>query len=152
MNYELRFCLRRCFFCGTFIYCNFCHSRSPGPHWSQRCWRSAFSYPSSRGGPAMFSEDERAHGAGATSSEAAPGKHGTSSVVDDSPAAEVAHDLVWRKSSWSAFNGDCVEVAGLRGGLVGVRDSKDRTGSVLIISGEAWQAFLDNIKNHNIIS
>jgi hypothetical protein len=100
----------------------------------------------------MFSEDERAHGAGATSSEAAPGKHGTSSVVDDSPAAEVAHDLVWRKSSWSAFNGDCVEVAGLRGGLVGVRDSKDRTGSVLIISGEAWQAFLDNIKNHNIIS
>lgn len=100
----------------------------------------------------MFSPDERAHGAGAPSSEAAPKKHGGNSVVEESPAAEVSHDLVWRKSSWSAFNGDCVEVAGLGGGLVGVRDSKDRTGSVLVTSSEAWQAFLDNIKNHNITS
>jgi hypothetical protein len=100
----------------------------------------------------MFSRYERALGAGATSSEAAPEKHGGNSVVDDSPAAEVSHDVVWRKSSWSAFNGDCVEVAGLGGGLVGVRDSKDRTGSVLIISSEAWQLFLDNIKTHSITS
>jgi hypothetical protein len=100
----------------------------------------------------MFSLDKRAHGAGATSSGAAPEKHGGDSVVDDSPAAEVSRDVVWRKSSWSAYNGDCVEVAGLGGGLVGVRDSKDRTGSVLITSSEAWQALLDNIKNHNITS
>ena len=102
----------------------------------------------------MLSPDERAHGAGATSG-AAPKKHGGNSVVEESPAAEVSHDVVWRKSSWSAFNGDCVEVAGLGGGLIGVRDSKDRdrTGrSVLIISSDTWQAFLDSIKNHNITS
>jgi Domain of unknown function (DUF397) len=99
----------------------------------------------------MFSSDERAHGAGATSSGVAPKKHGGNSVVEESPAAEVSHDVIWRKSSWSAFNGDCVEVAGLGGGLIGVRDSKDRTGkSILIISSDVWQAFLDNIKNHNI--
>ena len=32
---------------------------------------------------------------------------------------------IWRKSSWSAYNGNCVEVAGLDGALIAVRDSKD---------------------------
>jgi hypothetical protein len=101
----------------------------------------------------MLSPDERAYGAGVISSGVAPKKHGGNSVVEESPAAEVSHDVVWRKSSWSTFNGDCVEVADLDGGLIGVRDSKDRTGrSVLIISSGAWQALLDNIKNHNITS
>jgi hypothetical protein len=73
--------------------------------------------------------------------------------VEESPTAEVSQDVVWRKSSWSAFNGDCVEVAGLGGGLIGVRDSKDRAGgSVLVISSSAWQAFLNSLKGYNITS
>jgi hypothetical protein len=33
--------------------------------------------------------------------------------------------LHWKKSSWSAENGNCVEVAELPGNNIGVRDSKD---------------------------
>jgi hypothetical protein len=103
----------------------------------------------------MISPDERAHGVGATSSGPARKKHGGNSVVEESPVAEVSHDVVWRKSSWSAFNGDCVEVTGLGDGLIGVRDSKDRDRAerpVLVISSGAWQAHLDNVKSHNITS
>lgn len=31
---------------------------------------------------------------------------------------------VWRKSSYSGTNGDCVELANLGDGIIGVRDSK----------------------------
>jgi Domain of unknown function (DUF397) len=48
----------------------------------------------------------------------------------------------WRRSSWSATNGNCVEVAPLRGGRVGVRDSKDPRGPVLAFPRDAWQSFL----------
>lgn len=51
----------------------------------------------------------------------------------------------WRKSSWSAYNGNCVEAA-LRGGVVLVRDSKDRAGLVLGFTPGAWQEFLDRVK------
>lgn len=52
----------------------------------------------------------------------------------------------WRKSSWSTYNGNCVEVAGLQGGLVGVRDTKD-AGPVLLFSSPAWRSFVARIKN-----
>jgi hypothetical protein len=95
-----------------------------------------------------LSSDERAHGVGTASSGPASRKPGGNSVVGESPPAEVSHDVVWRKSSWSTFNGDCVEVAGLGGGLIGVRDSKDSAGSpVLVLSSSAWQAFIDNVKS-----
>lgn len=48
----------------------------------------------------------------------------------------------WRRSSWSGTNGNCVEVALLRGGNVGVRDSKDPHGQVLRFSPEAWRSFV----------
>lgn len=71
-------------------------------------------------------------------------------------------DGVWRKSSRSGGEGDCVEVAafaapvgarssavgardgvvGVRDGVVGVRDSKDRPGPALSFGSAAWARFV----------
>ena len=48
----------------------------------------------------------------------------------------------WIKSSFSFANGDCVEVAGLPDGQIGVRDSKDTAGPVLAFTRAEWHAFL----------
>ncbi len=72
---------------------------------------------------------------------------------------------VWRKSSYSGGNGDCVEVAftgwhkssysNANGGcvevatadaLVGVRDSKHPTGPVLVFTPQEWSAFLAGVR------
>ncbi|MBT0768374.1 DUF397 domain-containing protein [Kineosporia sp. J2-2] len=54
--------------------------------------------------------------------------------------------LNWRKSSFSAINGNCVEVAFRGAGDVAVRDSKAKgLGPVLNFSNDAWTAFLDGI-------
>jgi hypothetical protein len=54
----------------------------------------------------------------------------------------------WRKSSYSSGSGgNCVEVARNLPGVVGVRDSKNPDGPVLLISFEGWQALTRTIKN-----
>jgi hypothetical protein len=51
----------------------------------------------------------------------------------------------WRKSSYSnATGGDCVEVAA--SGAVLIRDTTDRAGAVLSVSGTAWTAFLGTLQ------
>nr|WP_218020384.1 DUF397 domain-containing protein [Nocardia sienata] len=50
----------------------------------------------------------------------------------------------WFKSSYSQHGGECVEVAHLVDG-VGVRDSKDVTGPVLVFTPEEWEGFLRTI-------
>ena len=50
--------------------------------------------------------------------------------------------LSWVKSSLSFSNGNCVEVAALPGGGVGVRNSRDMDGRVLRFTRAEWQAFL----------
>ncbi|ATO12928.1 DUF397 domain-containing protein [Micromonospora sp. WMMA2032] len=52
----------------------------------------------------------------------------------------------WRTSTKSGNNGgDCVEVADGVAGVVGVRDSKDRSGPVLVFTPPAWRAFVAHL-------
>jgi hypothetical protein len=51
----------------------------------------------------------------------------------------------WRKSTRSGGQGNCVEVA-TTPASVGMRDSKDRSGPVLVFTGSQWQAFVDGVK------
>jgi len=49
----------------------------------------------------------------------------------------------WRKSSWSQYNGNCVEISRLRPDRVGIRDTKDNgNGAVLVFTDAEWNAFL----------
>ncbi len=56
-------------------------------------------------------------------------------------------DSYWVKSSLSFSNGNCVEVASLRGGEIGVRDSKDSEGPVLRFTSDEWDAFVGGVQN-----
>ena len=53
----------------------------------------------------------------------------------------------WVKSSLSFSNGNCVEVANLPGGQIGVRNSRDSEGAVLRFTPDEWHAFLGGARN-----
>jgi hypothetical protein len=53
----------------------------------------------------------------------------------------------WVKSSFSYSNGNCVEVASLYGGAVGVRDSRDADGLILRFDPREWHAFLGGVRS-----
>ncbi len=55
----------------------------------------------------------------------------------------------WHKSAYSGNAGNCVEVAGLDGGHRAVRDSKDRSGPILIFTPAEWSAFTAGIRDGN---
>lgn len=56
-------------------------------------------------------------------------------------AGEEANALSWRKSSHSTGNGECVEVALMRG-EVAIRDSKDPAMGLLLCGRRSWQVFV----------
>ncbi|MCP9625318.1 DUF397 domain-containing protein [Nocardia otitidiscaviarum] len=53
---------------------------------------------------------------------------------------------LWFKSSRSHGSGECVEVAYLAGGRVGVRDSKDSAGPPLVFAPGEWDAFVTGVQ------
>ncbi|WP_433714230.1 DUF397 domain-containing protein [Nocardia sp. CA-084685] len=55
----------------------------------------------------------------------------------------------WFKSSYSEGSAQCVEVAWLDEGRVGVRDSKNSTGPALIFTPGEWDAFTRVVKGHS---
>ncbi len=60
----------------------------------------------------------------------------------------IAIDLsraVWRTSTYSGQNGNCIEVTSL-GPATAVRDSKYPDGPKLIIAPGAWRKFTDRVK------
>lgn len=52
----------------------------------------------------------------------------------------------WFTSTRTSGGKDCVEVAFLTEGHVGVRDSKDRTGPALIFAPKEWDAFTSTVR------
>lgn len=57
--------------------------------------------------------------------------------------------VAWRTSSYTGSGGgNCVEVASqVRGDRILVRDTKDRPGSVLAFSQQAWRIFIATAKS-----
>ncbi len=53
----------------------------------------------------------------------------------------------WVKSSLSFSNGNCVEVASLADGEIGVRNSRDSEGAVLRFTPGEWRAFVGGVRN-----
>jgi hypothetical protein len=51
----------------------------------------------------------------------------------------------WFTSRRSGAQGDCVECA-MVDSVVGVRDSKDRDGPVLVFDRASWTAFVESVK------
>jgi Domain of unknown function (DUF397) len=82
---------------------------------------------------------------------------GGAGAAEDAGNRQAVHGIAgfmqatWRKSSWSSFNGNCVEVAELGDGRVGVRDTKDcGLGPVLLFGDAAWRSFIDGMKNGRV--
>jgi hypothetical protein len=59
--------------------------------------------------------------------------------------ATLPHTAAWRKSSYSNPSGNCVEAAGLAGG-VALRDSRFPDGPALFLTGATWDTFLRGVK------
>jgi hypothetical protein len=56
--------------------------------------------------------------------------------------------ISWKKSSYSAANGNCVEVARLGAGYVGVRDSKNAARAALGFTPASWRTFVSAVKSN----
>lgn len=55
--------------------------------------------------------------------------------------------VTWRKSARSSGGDNCVEVSFAADGSVGVRDSKDRDGAILVFTRTEWSAFTSGVRH-----
>ena len=53
----------------------------------------------------------------------------------------------WVKSSLSFSNSNCVQVASLPDGGIGIRDSKNPGGPVLRFTSDEWRAFIGGVRD-----
>jgi hypothetical protein len=67
--------------------------------------------------------------------------------TNGNPAERSDPGPYWVKSSLSFANGNCVEVASLPEGEIGVRNSRDAQGAVLRFTSDEWHAFLGGVRN-----
>ncbi|MGH3204856.1 MAG: DUF397 domain-containing protein [Streptosporangiaceae bacterium] len=61
--------------------------------------------------------------------------------------AVTPRNISWKKSSYSAANGNCVEVARLGAGFIGVRDSKNAALPALGFTPASWRTFVSDVKS-----
>ena len=64
---------------------------------------------------------------------------------DRSAGGELAG--IWKKSSLSTYNGNCVEGAGLADDTIRVRDSKNPRAAILNFTPAEWDAFIGGVFN-----
>ena len=64
----------------------------------------------------------------------------------DHPMRNLDH-AQWRKSSRSGAGNACVEVAMLADGRRAIRDSKHRSGPVLVLNPTTWTAFTAQVRS-----
>jgi hypothetical protein len=62
--------------------------------------------------------------------------------------ASLPRTTAWRKSSYSNPSGNCVEAAGLAGG-VALRDSRFPDGPTLVFTSAMWDAFLRGVHDRD---
>ncbi|HEV3380266.1 MAG TPA: DUF397 domain-containing protein [Trebonia sp.] len=70
-----------------------------------------------------------------------------SASLGSGPGGSAECGPTWVKSSLSFANGNCVEVADLAGGEIGVRNSRHPEGAVLRFTPGEWQAFIGGAHN-----
>lgn len=68
-------------------------------------------------------------------------------VSDNNGVVATQPAVAWTRSTRSMANGNCVEVAGLPGAVVGVRDSKNPGGHVLHFTPGQWNVFLGAVRH-----
>lgn len=56
----------------------------------------------------------------------------------------------WRTATFSQGNGACVEVAGLSGGRIAVRDTKDRPGPAIVMTADSWRTFMAKAQRRDL--
>jgi hypothetical protein len=64
----------------------------------------------------------------------------------DELTSELLKAAEWRKATRSGDSGDCIEVAPLSDGRVGLRDSEHPEQPAYVVSPSVWAAFIDGAK------